>query len=36
VVTNVPVDEALKVIRNRLHNDNTLAEGRRKDFWMSA
>jgi hypothetical protein len=24
--TNVPVDEALQVIRNKLHNDNTLAE----------
>jgi hypothetical protein len=24
--TNVPVDEALQVIRNKLHNDDTLAE----------
>jgi hypothetical protein len=24
--TNMPVDEALQVIRNKLHNDNTLAE----------
>jgi hypothetical protein len=24
--TNVPVNEALQVIRNKLHNDNTLAE----------
>jgi hypothetical protein len=26
VSTNVPVDEALQVIRNMLHNDNTLVE----------
>jgi hypothetical protein len=24
--TNVPVDEALQVIRNKLHNDDTLVE----------
>jgi hypothetical protein len=26
IFTNVPVDEALQVIRNKLHNDGTLAE----------
>jgi hypothetical protein len=26
IFTNVPVDEALQVIRNKLHNDDTLAE----------
>jgi hypothetical protein len=26
IFTNVPIEEALQVIRNKLHNDNTLAE----------
>jgi hypothetical protein len=26
LITNVPVDEALQVIRNKLHNENTVAE----------
>jgi hypothetical protein len=26
LVTNVPVDEALQVIRNKLHNEDTLVE----------
>jgi hypothetical protein len=26
IFTNIPVDEALRVIRNKLHNNNTLAE----------
>jgi hypothetical protein len=34
--TNVPVYEALQVIRSRLDNDNNLAELSVMGFWMSA